>query len=37
MTDISDIRRITVIGSGIMGTGIASAALLAGYERVVSE
>ena len=35
MTDISDVRRIAVIGSGIMGTGIASIALLGGYERVV--
>jgi enoyl-CoA hydratase/3-hydroxyacyl-CoA dehydrogenase len=35
MTDISDIRKIAVIGSGIMGTGIASIALLGGYERVV--
>jgi enoyl-CoA hydratase/3-hydroxyacyl-CoA dehydrogenase len=35
MTNISDVRRIAVIGSGIMGTGIASIALLGGYERVV--
>ncbi len=35
MTDISDVRRIAVVGSGIMGTGIASIALLGGYERVV--
>lgn len=35
MTDISNIRRIAVVGSGIMGTGIASVALLGGYERVV--
>jgi len=35
MTDISNVRKIAVIGSGIMGTGIASIALLGGYERVV--
>ncbi len=35
MADLADVRRIAVIGSGIMGTGIASIALLGGYERVV--
>ena len=35
MTDTCDIRSIAVIGSGVMGTGIASLALLGGYERVV--
>jgi len=35
MADLSDVRRIAVIGSGIMGTGIASISLLGGYERVV--
>jgi 3-hydroxyacyl-CoA dehydrogenase len=35
MADLGDVRRIAVIGSGIMGSGIASIALLGGYERVV--
>ncbi len=35
MTELSDVRKIAVIGSGIMGTGIASISLLGGYERVV--
>jgi 3-hydroxyacyl-CoA dehydrogenase len=35
MTNISDVRRIAVIGSGIMGTGIASIALLGGYQKVI--
>ena len=33
MIDINEIRSIAVIGSGTMGTGIASLALLGGYER----
>jgi len=35
MADLRDVRKIAVVGSGIMGTGIASASLLGGYERVV--
>jgi len=35
MADLRDVRKITVVGSGIMGTGIASIALLGGYEKVV--
>jgi len=32
---LGNVRRIAVVGSGIMGTGIAGASLLGGYERVV--
>ena len=35
MADLGDVRKIAVVGSGIMGTGIASIALLGGDERVV--
>jgi len=35
MAGLADVRSIAVVGSGIMGTGIASIALLGGYERVV--
>ncbi len=35
MADPGDVRRIAVVGSGIMGTGITQALLLGGYERVV--
>ena len=35
MADPSDVRRIAVVGSGIMGSGITEIPLLAGYEKVV--
>ena len=34
MTDIDDIKRVTVVGAGVMGSGIALAGLLAGFEKV---
>jgi len=35
MTDLRNVRTLAVIGSGIMGSGITEAALLAGFDRVV--
>ncbi len=35
MADIGDVKRLAVIGSGIMGTGITEISLLGGYETVV--
>ncbi|HEY91784.1 MAG TPA: 3-hydroxyacyl-CoA dehydrogenase family protein [Dehalococcoidia bacterium] len=37
MADSGDVRKIAVVGSGIMGTGICSACLLGGYEVVLSD
>ena len=37
MADLGDIRKIAVVGSGIMGTGICSACLLGGYEVVLCD
>ena len=37
MVNLSDVRRIAVIGSGIMGSGITQAALLGGYEVVLTD
>jgi enoyl-CoA hydratase/3-hydroxyacyl-CoA dehydrogenase len=37
MTELSDVQKIAVVGSGIMGTGICSACLLGGYEVVLSD
>jgi 3-hydroxyacyl-CoA dehydrogenase len=37
MADVTGVRKITVVGSGIMGTGICSACLLGGYEVVLSD
>jgi 3-hydroxyacyl-CoA dehydrogenase len=34
MTKIDHIKKITVVGAGVMGSGIALAALLAGFEKV---
>ena len=34
MVDLDNIKKIAVIGGGIMGSGIAQVALLAGYEKV---
>lgn len=35
MADLGDVKRLAVIGSGIMGTGITEISLLGGYETVV--
>ena len=37
MADLGDVRKIAVVGSGIMGTGICSACLLGGYEVVLCD
>jgi len=37
MADTSDIRRMAVVGSGIMGSGIAEISLLGGYEVVLND
>ncbi|MHA1730124.1 MAG: 3-hydroxyacyl-CoA dehydrogenase family protein, partial [Promethearchaeota archaeon] len=34
MVEINNIKRITVVGAGVMGSGIALTALLAGFEKV---
>ena len=34
MVDLDNIKNISVIGGGIMGSGIAQVALLSGYEKV---
>ncbi|MFX1575136.1 MAG: 3-hydroxyacyl-CoA dehydrogenase family protein [Promethearchaeota archaeon] len=35
MVDISNIRKITIVGTGFMGYGIAHVALLAGFDKVI--
>ena len=35
MAESNEVRIIAIIGSGVMGTGIAAIALLAGYKRVI--
>jgi len=35
MTDISNIKNITIVGTGFMGYGIAHVALLAGFDKVI--
>lgn len=34
MVELNDIKNVTVVGGGIMGSGIAQVALLSGYEKI---